>query len=271
MTPPRRSLFSYLRAAVASWLHLLLMGMTLVPFALVLLVAALFVRGEPIYRIGVAWLNWCVSSARWLLGIRYRVQGMEHLPAFARAPQGGESESPPPGVVLLVKHQSTYETFLMPLVLRHVVLSYVFKKELLSIPFFGWGIGRMDMVHIDRATGAKAFHKVLEQGRRLMEMGNWIIMFPEGTRVPRGETGTYKASGARLAVDTQATVVPVAVASARCWGPRAIVKYPGVVDVSIGPPISTEGKTASELLAQVQAWIEAEMRRIDPQAYPENA
>lgn len=276
MTPPpslsplRRAL-----AAVLSWLHLCIMGLTIIPYALVLFVVALFRKGEPIYRVGVAWLAVCVHSARWLLGIDYRVQGMENLPAYIPAgntdlttdlnSDGGDA--PRRGVVLLVKHQSTYETFLMPLILRHVVLSYVFKKELLSIPFFGWGIGRMDMVHIDRSQGSKAFHKVLEQGRKLLEMGNWIIMFPEGTRVPRGEVGTYKASGARLAVDTEALVVPVAVASARCWPPRAIVKYPGVVDVSIGAPIDTRGKKPAELLDEVQEWIETEMRRIDPEAY----
>ncbi|THU04633.1 1-acyl-sn-glycerol-3-phosphate acyltransferase [Lampropedia puyangensis] len=244
-------------AGVRSWLHLLVMGSTMVFYATSLMIAALFVRGEPVYRIGVAWLSVCVSSAKWMLGIRYRVQGMEHLPAHTREQK----------VVVLAKHQSTYETFLMPLILRHVVLSYVFKKELLSIPFFGWGIGRMDMVHIDRKQGSKAFHKVLEQGRKLTDMGNWVMMFPEGTRVPRGEVGNYKVSGSRLAIDTGAVVVPVAVASARCWAPKAIVKFPGVIDVSIGKPISTEGKTPNELMDEVQQWIEQEMHRLDPEAY----
>ncbi|RMX04911.1 1-acyl-sn-glycerol-3-phosphate acyltransferase [Corticibacter populi] len=236
------------------------MGSTMVVYALTLFVVALFRRGEPIYRVGVAWLAICVSSARWLLGIHHRVQGLENLPAHSREQ----------GVVILVKHQSTYETFLMPLVLRHVVLSYVFKKELLSIPFFGWGIGRMDMIHIDRSQGAKAFHKVLQQGKKLIGMGNWIIMFPEGTRVARGQVGNYKTSGARLAIETGSVVVPVAVASARCWGPRAIVKYPGMVDVSIGAPIRSEGKTPQQLTQEAQDWIETEMRRLDPAAYPAN-
>lgn len=254
----------YLIAAVRSWLHLLVMGSTMVVYATTLMIVALFVRGEPVYRIGVAWLSICVTSAKWLLGIRHRVQGMENLPPHNRTQK----------VVVLAKHQSTYETFLMPLMLRHVVLSYVFKKELLSIPFFGWGIGRMDMVHIDRNQGAKAFNKVMAQGRKLTDMGNWVMMFPEGTRVARGEVGNYKVSGSRLAIDAGAVVVPIAVASARCWAPKAIVKFPGMIEVSIGKPISSEGKTPSQLMEEVEQWIETEMRRIDPEAYeqvPETA
>lgn len=253
----RPSGLAYAIAAVRSFLHLLVMGSTLVVYACTLMLTAIFVRGEPLYRIGVAWLSICVTSAKWLLGIRYQVQGFENLPPHTREQK----------VVVLAKHQSTYETFLMPLILRKQVLAYVFKKELLSIPFFGWGIGRMDMVYIDRTQGAKAFHKVMAQGRKLTDMGNWIMMFPEGTRVERGEVGNYKVSGARLAIDTGAVVVPVAVASARCWGPKAIIKFPGVVQVSIGKPISSEGKTPNELMEEVQQWIESEMHRLDPQAY----
>ncbi|SHE42793.1 1-acyl-sn-glycerol-3-phosphate acyltransferase [Lampropedia hyalina DSM 16112] len=255
---PRPGFFQYLLAVPRSLVHLLWMGFFLVPYAGWLILQALLgVRGEPLYRIGVAWLDLCVKGARWITGIDYRVQGMENLP------RPGEY----PGVVLLVKHQSTYETFLMPLVLRHIVLAYVFKKELLSIPFFGWGIGRMDMIHIDRSQKAKAFHKVIEQGKKLLAKGSWIIMFPEGTRVPRGETGQYRSSGARLAIETGSVVVPVAVTSGRCWPGRAIVKFPGVVDVSIGAPIASAGENATDLTQKVQDWIEAEMRRLDPDAY----
>lgn len=253
----RVSGLGYVVAVVRSWLHLVVMGSSMVCYALVLFVVALFRRGEPIYRVGVAWLGVCISSATWLLGIRYRVHGMEHVPE-----QGAGVK-----VVVLAKHQSTYDTFVMPRILQRTVLSYVFKKELLSIPFFGWGIGRMDMMHIDRSQGAKAFQKVLKQGTELLDRGNWVIMFPEGTRVPRGQVGVYKTSGARLATDAGAVVLPVAIASARCWPPRAIVKFPGVIDVSFGPPILSEGRTPQEIMEAVQQWIEAEMRRLDPDAY----
>jgi 1-acyl-sn-glycerol-3-phosphate acyltransferase len=90
-------------------------------------------------------------------------------------------------------------------------LAYVFKRELLYIPFFGWAIGRLDMIHIDRSRRAEAWNKVAEQGRALMARGNWVIMFPEGTRTPRGDQGVYKSGGTRLAVTTGTPVVPIAV------------------------------------------------------------
>ena len=202
-----------------------------------------------------AWLALCVDSARWIVGIRTRVEGMEHLPRDSTQ-----------GAVLLVKHQSTYETFLMPAIMPRP-LAYVFKKELLKVPFFGWSIGALDMIHIDRAQRSRAFHKVVEQGKRLLDQGIWVIMFPEGTRVNRGEVGEYKTGATRLAIMTGAPVVPIAVTSAKCWPRKAFIKRPGVVDVSIGKPISSVGRKHDELMVEVEAWIESEMQRLDPEAY----
>eukprot|EP01041_Mallomonas_annulata_P019084 gene19083-38278_t len=104
-------------------------------------------------------------------------------------------------------------------------------------------------------------------GKDLLAKGIWIIMFPEGTRIPRGQTGTYKLGGTRLAVATGAPVIPVAVTSAKCWPRKAFIKTPGVVEVSIGKPIPSQGREPKELMEEVQAWIESEMRRLDPGAY----
>ena len=119
-------------------------------------------------------------------------------------------------------------------------LCYVFKRELLFIPFFGWAMARMDLIHIDRSKRAEAWSKVAEQGRRYMAQGNWVIMFPEGTRTPRGGKGTYKVGGTRLAVETGRPVVPIAVTSARCWPRKSFLLRPGVIDVSIGAPIDSD-------------------------------
>ncbi|MFZ9298185.1 MAG: lysophospholipid acyltransferase family protein [Hylemonella sp.] len=238
-----------------SVLHLLWMGLTVVPWAIFLLLASLFMRGDRLYWIAAGWLRVAVWGARWLLGIRVRVHGRSHLPS------GKQSAA-----VLLVKHQSTFETLLMPAIMPHP-LAYVFKRELLQIPFFGWAMARLDMIHIDRSQGARAFAKVVEQGRQLLARGVWMIMFPEGTRIPRGQQGIYKTGGTRLAIATGAPVIPIAVTSAKCWPRRAWLKTPGVVDVSIGAPIPSEGREAAELMAQVELWIEGEMRRLDPEAY----
>ncbi len=243
-------------AFIRSVLHLLWMALTVVPYTLAILVVRLF--GAPThvrYRIARAWLKLSTDAARVIMGIRTRITGMEHLP-----------KDPGQGVVLLVKHQSTYETFLMPAIMPRP-LAYVFKKELLQIPFFGWSIGSLDMIHIDRSQRARAFVKVLQQGRALLARGTWVIMFPEGTRTARGEKGDYKSGGTRLAIEAGVPVVPVAVTSAKVWPRKAFVKRPGTVDVSVGRPIPSTGRKPDELMAEVEAWIEAEMRRLDPEAY----
>jgi 1-acyl-sn-glycerol-3-phosphate acyltransferase len=143
----------------------------------------------------------------------------------------------------------------------------VFKRELLYVPFFGWAMGRLDMVHIDRSRRTEAWNKVAEQGRRFMAQGNWMIMFPEGTRTARGSQGVYRSGATRLAVTTGVPVLPIAVTSARCWPRNAFIKRPGVIDVSIGKMIPSVGREPDELMREVESWIEAEMRRLDPEAY----
>jgi 1-acyl-sn-glycerol-3-phosphate acyltransferase len=238
-----------------STVHSLWMLLTVVPYALAIVLLAPFAKPITLYGLAQGWLRQVMLGLWHLCGVRWRVHGMDHLPQGRTSP-----------AILLVKHQSTLETFLMPVLMPHP-LAYVFKRELLYIPFFGWAIGRLDMVHIDRSQRAQAFSKVVEQGKRLLAQGVWVIMFPEGTRIPRGEAGSYKSGGTRLAVATGAPVIPVAVTSGRCWPRKSFLKRPGVVDVSIGKPIPSEGREADELMREVEAWIEGEMRRLDPQAY----
>jgi 1-acyl-sn-glycerol-3-phosphate acyltransferase len=243
-------------ARLRSALFLLWMGVTVVPYAIAALVLSIFQRGDPVYWVCIAWLRRCIWGARAICGVHYRVQGMENLPAA----------DPLAPVILCPKHQSTWETFAFPTLMSHP-LCYVFKRELLYIPFFGWAIGRLDMIHIDRSKRAAAWNKVAEQGRRYMAKGHWVIMFPEGTRTPRGSQGTYKSGATRLAVETGVPVVPIAVTSARCWPRKSFVLRPGVIDVSIGRPIPSFGRQPDELMREVEAWVEAEMRRLDPEAY----
>jgi 1-acyl-sn-glycerol-3-phosphate acyltransferase len=166
-----------------------------------------------------------------------------------------------------VKHQSTYETFLMPVIMPKD-LAYVFKRELLYVPFFGWAIGQLDMIHIDRKLKSQAFQKVVQQGKDLLDKGIWVIMFPEGTRIERGQSGNYKSGGTRLAIETGVPVIPIAVNSAVCWPRKAFIKKPGIVTVSIGQAIPSLGRQPDELMVDVESWIENEMRVLDPSAYP---
>jgi 1-acyl-sn-glycerol-3-phosphate acyltransferase len=240
-----------------SALYVLWLTATVIPWGLMAVAASIFVRGAALYWLCVGWLKLAVWGARWICGVHYRVQGMENIPSAAQAKAA---------VILVPKHQSTWETFAFPALMPHP-LSYVFKRELIYIPFFGWAMARLDMVHIDRSRRSEAWRKVAEQGQRFMAQGNWMIMFPEGTRTPRGSQGAYKTGASRLAASTGTPLVPVAVTSARCWPRKSFLLRPGVIDVSIGRPIEPAGRRPDELMREVEHWIEAEMRRLDPQAY----
>ena len=238
-----------------SILHMAWMLLTVIPWGLALVFASLWVRRTPLWWFAVNWFRVVIWGTRVFLGVRVQVSGMEHLPL-------GETTS----AILLSKHQSALETLLLPTLISHP-LAFVFKRELLRIPFFGWSMARLDMIHIDRESRAQALKQVVSQGKALLEQGVWIILFPEGTRIERGQQGTYQTAGTRLAVQAGAPVIPIAVASGKCWPRKGFIKYPGVVQVSIGRPIASVGREPTELLREVEAWIEAEMRRIDPEAY----
>ena len=204
------------------------------------------------YFVTSRWNVFVIWAARVVCGIEYEVKGRENLP-----------DSP---VILLSKHQSAWETiFLLANMPRPLV--FVFKKEILYIPFFGWGIALLRMIPIDRKQGKNAFKSVVAHGKRRLKDGQWIIMFPEGTRIPVGQQGKYKSGGTRLAVETETPVVPIALNSGECWPKNSFIKKPGKITVSIGKPISSEGQTPDGLMEQVEQWIESEMRVISPHAY----
>jgi len=198
------------------------------------------------------WNQFIILAARYVCGIRWQVKGLENLP-----------DAP---VILLSKHQSAWETifycWLMP---RPLI--FVFKKSLLYIPFFGWGLGMLRMIAIDRSKGRDAMSQVIATGRKRLDDGQWVIMFPEGTRTAVGQQGKYKAGGAILAIGTGVPVVPIAMNSGDCWPRNAFIKKPGLITVSIGPAISSEGMNSTELMAKAENWIESEMRMLSPAAY----
>ncbi|HEV3430576.1 MAG TPA: lysophospholipid acyltransferase family protein [Paraburkholderia sp.] len=224
------------------------------PYATACFIAFPFMNATRRYWMAVGWCRSTLFVARWLVGIRYRIEGMENLP-------NGPA-------VLLSKHQSAWETLAFPALMPRP-LCYVFKRELMFVPFFGWALGMLKMVHINRKEGKNAFTSVIRQGKLRMAEGAWVIMFPEGTRIPVGKTGKYKTGGPRFAIETGAPVVPIAHNAGHVWPRNSFIKYAGIVTVSIGKPIDTTGLTPDEVNTRVETWIEAEMRRIDPDAYRE--
>ncbi|PFH08831.1 1-acyl-sn-glycerol-3-phosphate acyltransferase [Collimonas sp. PA-H2] len=204
------------------------------------------------YYLTARWNVIVIWMAKVICGIRYEVKGFENFP-----------DAP---AVVLSKHQSAWETiFLLQMTPRPLV--FVFKKSLTYIPFFGWGIALLRMIPIDRSKGRDAFAQVVVQGRKRLADGQWIIMFPEGTRIPVGQTGKYKNGGTRLAVETNTVVVPIAHNAGECWPKNSFIKKPGLITVSIGKPIAPENLDSSELMAKVENWIESEMRVISPHVY----
>lgn len=199
------------------------------------------------YRIITAWTRCIIWSARAVCGIRYRVIGAENIP---REP-----------CIILSKHQSAWETLAFQLIFPPQV--WVLKKELLRVPFFGWGLSMLSPIAIDRSLRREALQQLIEQGQQRLDAGFSIVIFPEGTRIPPGSRGKYRPGGARLAVQTGTAVLPVAHNAGRFWGRNAFLKHPGLVTVSIGPPISPEGLDAETLSARVEQWIEDEMLQLD--------
>jgi 1-acyl-sn-glycerol-3-phosphate acyltransferase len=195
------------------------------------------------YRIISGWARTMVWLAEVLLGIRYRVVGAENLP---KAPS-----------VILAKHQSAWETLAFQSIFPPHVL--VLKRELLWIPFFGWGLALMSPIAIDRSRGVSALKRMAELGGRRLAQGFSIAIFPEGTRVKPGERRKYHLGGAWLAVNCGAPVVPVAHNAGMLWGKKAFLKRPGTVTVEIGAPIDSRAHTPESLIAAVEEWIEARM------------
>jgi 1-acyl-sn-glycerol-3-phosphate acyltransferase len=254
--PAAISPFGTIGIAVRSILFALYLIIFTPPYAVACFIAFPFIKLDNRYWMAIRWCRITVAVARSLAGIKHRVIGRENLP-----------DGP---AVVLSKHQSAWETIALPTLMPRP-MCYVFKRELLYVPFFGWALGLLSMVHIDRKRGPRAFGSVVEQGRRRLEQGAWVIMFPEGTRTPSGSQGRYKTGGARFATATGAPVIPVAHNAGRVWPRNSFFKFPGIVTVSIGPPIASTGLTPEQLNSRVEAWIEAEMRRIDPAAYQADA
>jgi len=224
---------------------------------------AVFVASTVVYGLIVGLVGWTLSPGRrfvlirqWsainlfalraFCGLRWRVEGLENLP-----------QEP---VVVFPKHQSTWETIALGGLLPPTV--WVVKRELLWVPFFGWGIAAMRSIAIDRRAGRAAVEQMLEQGRRRLQQGLWVVVFPEGTRVLPGRTARYRMGGAILATETGTPVLPVAHNAGDFWPRHSFVKWPGEIVLKILPPIDSRGLTPDELNERASEVIESEMAHL---------
>lgn len=198
------------------------------------------------YRIITTWNRIIIRAARVICGIRYEIKGAENLPDYP--------------VIVMAKHQSAWETIALPILLPPQAM--VLKKELLALPFFGWGLAMLSPIAINRKAGKEALRQIVAQGSARIRQGFWVMIFPEGTRVKPGEVGRYGIGGAWLATRTKTPVLPVAHNAGEVWPRHAFLKPPGTITLSIGPVISSEGKKADVLNEEVKAWIESEMKQL---------
>lgn len=193
---------------------------------------------------------WCravMTLLRWFCGIDYSVRGLDRLPGR--------------NTVILMKHSSAWETIVQLLLFPRQV--WVLKRELLWAPILGWAVYFLRPIAIDRKGGRTAVDQVLRQGRERLAQGYWVVVFPEGTRVPAGETRRYGLSGTLLAQASGLPVVPVAHNAGHFWPRRSLLKKAGTIQVVVGEPIATVGRDPRQVTSEVQAWIEAELRTLE--------
>lgn len=197
-------------------------------------------------RVARSYASFIIGSLKILCGVEYQIKGRENIPQGA--------------AILLSKHQSTWETYALQLMFPPQV--WVLKRELMWLPFFGWGIAMLKPIFINRSSGRKAIKQIIEQGKARLDAGIWVTIFPEGTRVAPGQHKRWGMGGAVLAEESRYPIVPVAHNAGEFWPKRVFVKQPGVIQVVIGPAIEAQGRKAAEINAEAETWMRRTMAEI---------
>ena len=219
-----------------------------VPVYSIFAFGAVFLPGVEAFGVARVWAQSILCALRLLCGLDYRVEGREHL--------DGDN------CVVLLKHSSAWET-IAQFVIFPPRQTWVMKRELLWVPILGWVLSLFKPIGINRRGGRQAVEQVLQQGQQRLDEGYWVMIFPEGTRVPMGQKRRYGISGALLASTSGRPIIPVAHDAGRYWPRRGLLKRPGTIQVAIGEPIVTTGKDPRELNAEVEAWIDAKLASFD--------
>ena len=198
------------------------------------------------FSIARTWGRSMLTAGKVLCGLDYRIEGLENVP-----------NQP---CIIMIKHTTVFETYAQLAIFPPQ--TWVLKRELQWIPFFGWGLAAMRPIAINRGGGHSAVQQVVNQGKALLSDGVWVTIFPEGTRVPPGETKRYGVSGALLAREAQVPILPVAHNAGDFWPRRGLRKKPGLIRFCIGPVIIPDDRPPKATNLIVQGWVEAKMREI---------
>ena len=234
-----------------SLLYFCLMVISTVFFALIIAVFGWFLPSSRNSAIAGAWGAVNLWLLKWICGLDYQIRGSENIPDG--------------GALVLCKHQSSWETIALRRLLPYNQ-SWVLKKELMRVPIFGWALAVVKPIAIDRQSGRKAVKQVVEQGTEHLRKGRLVIIFPEGTRVAPGERKKYGIGGALLASRSGYPVLPIAHNAGVYWARRSLIKYPGTVQVVIGPLIETKDLDTAEINRRVEDWIETTMETLPGKA-----
>lgn len=207
--------------------------------SLLSLIFAPLLSFERRYRFVNLWTRASMWLLRRLNGVEIEIAGREHIPQHEP-------------VVVMANHQSQWETFYLQLLVSPQVT--VLKRELLWVPFFGWGLALLEPIAIDRSKPVQAMKSILREGKRRLDGGISVVIFPEGTRQPPGQIGRFNAGGAKLACHAGRCVLPIAHNAGRCWPARSLLRRPGKIRLVVGPPIACDAG-ADALLAKTERWI----------------
>jgi len=229
------------------------LGMTLVT----LIVSPISIILYPLpFKLRYAFVSrWAVFNIWWLkltCGLTHTVEGLENIP-----------ESP---AIIMCKHQSAWETFVLQQIFP--AQAWILKRELLWIPIYGLGLATLQPIAIDRGSAVKSLRQIVKQGCERLAQGIWVVIFPEGLRVAPGERTKYLPGGGLLAEKSGFPIVPIAHNSGYFWPCNSLIKKPGTINMIIGPLIETEGKSANDITAEVEEWIESTIEKLPT---PENA
>ncbi len=194
------------------------------------------------YRVITLWSKFVILLAKYICGIEYQVTGLENL-----------LQTP---AILLCNHQSAWETLFLQTILPYQC--WVVKKELLNVPFFGWGLWALEPIAIDRKKSS-SLRQLVEQGKAKLSAGRWVVLFPEGSRVAPGKLGKFSKSGALLAKESQMPIIPMAHNAGNCWPRNAFIKKAGIIRVNIGPAIYPNTLTTDEIHQRTENWIKEKL------------
>lgn len=236
--------------AIRTFLFYLLLSSSSFFWCILCVFIAPFLPFRARYRFVIqAWCRCATWLAKTVVGLRYEVEGLENIP-----------QQP---CVILAKHQSTWETFYLSALFEP--LSQVVKRELLYVPFFGWAMAMLKPIAIDRSNPKAALKQLAKQGHERLGQGAWVLIFPEGTRIPPGKIGKFSRGGTSLAVNAGLPVLPIAHNAGEFWPKHGWAKYPGTIKVVIGPVMHAEGtgpRAIAELNERAFAWVQQTQQRI---------